>query len=79
METLVLNLRTILRNPLRVVLIVFLLGASLMLVAAMVSLNGSAQQELTNVQKQVGTTITITRNGSESPALCKPGRNGCSC
>jgi len=41
-------MRNVLRNPLRLLLVVFLLGASLMLVAAMVSLNSSAQQQLAN-------------------------------
>ncbi|HEX4207849.1 MAG TPA: FtsX-like permease family protein [Ktedonobacteraceae bacterium] len=49
----------VLRNPVRLILVVVLLGASLMFVAAMVSLNSSAQQQLTNVHKDVGTTITI--------------------
>jgi putative ABC transport system permease protein len=67
LETLLLSLRNIFRNPLRLLLMVFLLGASLMLVAAMVNLNGSAQQELTNVQQHVGTTITITYTTSDAP------------
>ena len=75
MDTLLLGLRKILRNPLRLLLIVFLLGASLMLVAAMVSLNGSAQQELTNVQQQVGTAITITYAANESQGV-RPSGSG---
>jgi ABC-type antimicrobial peptide transport system permease subunit len=60
MDTLVRGASNVLRNPLRLLLIVFILGASLMLVAAMVSLSGSVQQQLSNVQKQVGTSISIT-------------------
>lgn len=77
METLLLGLRTLFRNPLRLLLIVFLLGASLMLVAALVSLNGSAQQELTNVQQHVGTAITITytANDAQSARTSGSGRS----
>lgn len=57
MDIILHGIRNVLRNPLRLLLIVFLLGASLMLVAAMVSLNSSAQQELTDVHQQVGTAI----------------------
>ena len=59
MDTLVRGASNVLRNPLRLLFIVFILGASLMLVAAMVSLSGSVQQQLSNVQKQVGTAITV--------------------
>lgn len=60
------GIRNVLRNPLRLLLVVFLLGASLMLVAAMYSLNTSAQQQLTNVHQQIGTTITINYATNES-------------
>ena len=60
------GIRNVLRNPLRLLLVVLLLGASLMLVAAMVSLNNSAQQELATVHKEVGTTITINFATNES-------------
>lgn len=60
------GIRNVLRNPLRLLLVVLLLGASLMLVAAMVSLNNSAQQQLTNVHKEVGTAITINYATNES-------------
>lgn len=69
METLLLSLRNIFRNPLRLLLIVLLLGVSLMLVAAMVSLNGSAQQELKDVQKQIGTAITITYTANDAQSV----------
>jgi putative ABC transport system permease protein len=49
----------VLRNPVRLILVVVLLGASLMFVAAMFSLNNSAQQEIASVHTQVGTSITI--------------------
>ena len=54
------GMRNVARNPLRLLLIVLLLGASLMFVAAMVSLNSSAQQQLTKVRSEVGTGVTIS-------------------
>lgn len=66
MGVIIRGIRNVVRNPLRLLLVVLLLGASLMLVAAMVSLNNSAQQELTNVHKEVGTTITINYATNES-------------
>lgn len=60
MDTLIRGISNVLRNPLRLLFIVIILGASLMLVAAMVSLSGSVQQQLSTVQQQVGTAITIT-------------------
>src|SRR5260370_13134975 len=70
----------VLRNPLRLLLVVFLLGASLMLVAAMVSLNSSAQQQLANVHQEVGTAITINyaTNDSQSagPSTANAGAPG---
>ncbi|HLI71228.1 MAG TPA: ABC transporter permease [Ktedonobacteraceae bacterium] len=74
MDTVIRGMRNVLRNPLRLLLVVFLLGASLMLVAAMVSLNNSAQQELAEVHKEVGTAITInyavndSQNAAQAPA-----------
>lgn len=83
MDTIIRGVRNVLRNPLRLLLVVFLLGASLMLVAAMVSLNSSAQQQLTNVHKEVGTAITVNyaTNDSQNAApgatqQAKPGQNG---
>jgi putative ABC transport system permease protein len=78
MVALIRGMRNVLRNPLRLLLIVLLLGASLMLVAAMVSLNGSAQQQLTNVHKEVGTAITINyaTNDSQSFGSGEPGGPG---
>ena len=59
MKLLIRSIRNVLRSPLRLVLVVALLGTSLMFVAAMTSLSTSAQQELATVHKQVGTAITI--------------------
>ncbi|GHO82165.1 ABC transporter permease [Dictyobacter formicarum] len=75
MDIVIRGMRNVLRNPLRLLLVVLLLGASLMLVAAMVSLNSSAQQQLTNVHKEVGTAITVNyaTNDSQSDA---PGTGG---
>ena len=71
------GMRNVLRNPLRLLLVVLLLGASLMLVAAMVSLDNSAQQQLASVHKEVGTTITINYATNESqntaPSTGQPG------
>jgi putative ABC transport system permease protein len=78
MVAIIRGMRNVLRNPLRLLLIVLLLGASLMLVAAMVSLNGSAQQQLTNVHKEVGTAITINyaTNDNQNFGPGGPGQNG---
>jgi putative ABC transport system permease protein len=81
MDTVLRGMKNVLRNPLRLLLVVFMLGASLMLVAAMVSLNSSAQQELANVHKEVGTAITINYavNDSQNAAQqSTPGQNGAS-
>lgn len=53
------GVKNVLRNPFRLILVVLLLGVSLMFVAAMVSLNDSAQQELETVHQKIGTSITI--------------------
>lgn len=53
------GMRNVLRNPVRLLLVVVLLGASLMFVAAMVSLSQSVQTQLNAVHQQVGTGITI--------------------
>jgi ABC-type antimicrobial peptide transport system permease subunit len=53
------SIKNVLRKPLRLILVVTLLGTSLMFVAAMVSLSASSQQELAAVRKQVDTTIVI--------------------
>ena len=66
MYTVIRGMRNVLRNPVRLLLVVFLLGASLMLVAAMVSLNSSAQQQLANVHTEVGTAITVNYATNDS-------------
>lgn len=79
MNTVIRGMRNVLRNPLRLLVVVLLLGASLMFVAAMISLNSSAQQQLTNVHKEVGTAITINyaTNNSQTPEQNQgPGANG---
>jgi putative ABC transport system permease protein len=69
MGVIIRGVRNVLRNPLRLLVVVLLLGASLMFVAAMVSLNSSAQQQLANVHQEVGTAITINyaTNDSQTP------------
>lgn len=62
------SIRNVLRSPIRLILVVTLLGISLMFVAAMVSLDSSSQRQLAAVRQQIGTTITIRylpRQGSE--------------
>ena len=83
MDTIIRGMRNVLRNPLRLLLIVLLLGASLMLVAAMVSLNSSAQQQLATVHQEVGTAITINyvtndsqNAGPSTSTTGNPGQNG---
>jgi putative ABC transport system permease protein len=66
MDIVIHGMWNVMRNPLRLLLVVFLLGASLMLVAAMVSLNNSAQQQLANVHQEVGTAITINYATNDS-------------
>ena len=66
MDTVIRGMSNVLRSPLRLLLVVFLPGASLMLVAAMVSLNSSAQQQLANVHAEVGTAITINYATNDS-------------
>ncbi|HJT55514.1 MAG TPA: ABC transporter permease [Ktedonobacteraceae bacterium] len=66
MDIVIRGMKNVLRNPLRLLVVVFLLGASLMLVAAMVSLNSSAQQQLASVHQQVGTAITINYATNDS-------------
>src|SRR5258706_7618385 len=66
MDIVINGVRNVLRNPLRLLLVVFLLGASLMLVAAMVSLNSSAQQQLANVHQEIKTAITINYATNDS-------------
>lgn len=71
------SIRHILRSPVRLVLVVTLLGASVMFVAAMMSLSANSQQELATVHKQVGTSIQINyaKNDAQS-AGPGPGTGG---
>ena len=57
----------VLRNPIRMVIVVLLLGLCLMFVAAMVAMNASVQDRLTQIRGQVGTNITISPSGSFGP------------
>lgn len=54
------GVRNVLRNPIRLVLVVILLGTSLTFTAAMVALNAGAQNQIAQVRQQVGTGINIT-------------------
>jgi putative ABC transport system permease protein len=82
MGTLIRGMKNVLRNPLRLLLVVLLLGASLMFVAAMISLNSSAQQQLLNVHAEVGTAITInyatndSQTSGPSQSTGQPGADG---
>jgi putative ABC transport system permease protein len=60
------SIRNVLRNPLRLILVVVLLSTSLMFVAAMVGLSTNAQQELARVHQQLGTAITIRDVANEN-------------
>src|SRR5579871_4687129 len=55
--------RNVARNPMRLALIVALLGTGLMFVAAMFALNGSAQQRLQAARDEIGTGIDIRPSG----------------
>jgi putative ABC transport system permease protein len=61
------GIRDLFRNPIRMTIILVLLGVSLTFVATMVALNGSIQQRLNTVQEQIGNEITITPIGNGSP------------
>ena len=54
----------VLRNPIRLVIVVLLLGVCLMFVAVMVALNASVQNNLAQISGQVGTGITIRPRAS---------------
>jgi ABC-type antimicrobial peptide transport system permease subunit len=58
------GVRNVARNPIRLFLVVVLLGASLTFVAAMLALSASVQARLNEVRDQVGTDITISPAGS---------------
>lgn len=62
------SLRNVLRSPVRLLMVVALLGGSLTFVAAMVSLHASSQQQIAAVHQQIGTTITVQSSGQGSPS-----------
>src|SRR6266436_4894846 len=76
MKLLIRSIRNVLRNPLRLILVVTLLGTSLMFVAAMMSLSTSAQQELATVHKKVGTTININYAANDANPVQQSGGSG---
>ncbi len=53
------GIKNVLRSPVRLALVVVLLGASLTFTAAMVAMNSGSQNQLADVQKQIGTGIEI--------------------
>jgi putative ABC transport system permease protein len=57
----------VLRNPIRMVIVVLLMGLCLMFVATMVAMNASVQDRLDQLRGQVGTDITISPSGSFGP------------
>ena len=59
--------RNVLRNPIRLVIVIILLGTSLMFATAMVASNAGTQQRLEDTRSSIGQTINIwpTRSGSE--------------
>nr|BBH87473.1 hypothetical protein KTC_22240 [Thermosporothrix sp. COM3] len=59
MKLVIRSLKNVFRNPVRLLLVVILLGTCLMFVAAMVSLDASSQRQLAAVRQQIGTTISI--------------------
>src|SRR5271166_3561564 len=65
--TILRGVRNVLRSPLRLVLVVAILGTSLMFVAVMFVLNASAQQRLAAAQGQIGSGIMVRVPGSFGP------------
>lgn len=57
----------VLRNPIRLIIVVLLVGICLTFVAVMVALNASVQDRLTQIRGQIGTGITIRPSGSFGP------------
>jgi putative ABC transport system permease protein len=62
--TLLRGVRNVLRSPLRLVLVVAILGTSLMFVAVMFVLNGSAQQRLAAARSQIGSGVEVRTAGA---------------
>jgi putative ABC transport system permease protein len=67
MGTILRGVRNVLRSPIRLVLVVAILGTSLMFVAVMFALNASAQQRLSAARSQIGTGIDVRVAGSFGP------------
>ena len=61
------GVRNVLRNPIRLVLVAVLLGASLMFAAAMVALDVGIKERLADVRSSLGTDIEIRPAGSFGP------------
>lgn len=72
MGSVIRGLRNVMRNPLRLVLVVGVLGASLMFVATMVDLNGKAQQQLAQAYAEIGTGMDIVMPMSSSMQPASP-------
>lgn len=69
------GLRNVVRHPMRLALVVLLLGTSLMFTGAMVALNASAQSRINAVQNNIGTAITIAPVIPANFAPPAPGSN----
>ncbi len=67
MGTILRGVRNVLRSPIRLVLVVAILGTSLMFVAAMFALNASAQQRLDTARASIGDGIDVRVAGSFGP------------
>src|ERR1051326_5196195 len=67
MGTIKRGVMNVLRNPIRMVIVVSLMGLCLMFVAAMVAMNASVEDRLAQLRGQVGTNITISPSGSFGP------------
>src|SRR5579871_5003901 len=61
------GVRNVVRSPIRLLLVVVLLGTSLTFTAAMVALNSGAQKQISDIRQQVGTAITISPPFSFGP------------
>ena len=75
MGTIQRGLRNVVRHPMRLALVVLLLGTSLMFTGAMVALNASAQSRINAVQNNIGTAITIAPVIPANFAPPAPGSN----
>ena len=58
------SVRNLVRNPIRLALVIVLLGVSLLFVEALLGLNESAQARLDELNNQVGSSIQIARAGT---------------